>query len=230
MAEHGGTQATASGLEALIERLREEGVGAGRVQAERLVGDAQMRAHRILEKAETESRSLIEAAHRESETLRRAGEDALRVAARDAVLDLKAQLERRFAAEVGKTVSEALRDPELLRRMILEVVGRARAEGGVDRAAQVDVVLPREAVGLGELRRRPEELREGTLAHFVAAVAGDMLRDGVDFQRAEDGAGGIRVRLLDRAVTLDLSDRAVTEVMLVHLQPRFRALLEGVVT
>jgi V/A-type H+-transporting ATPase subunit E len=37
------------------------------------------------------------------------------------------------------------------------------------------------------------------------------------------------VRLVDRDVVLDLSDRAVADVILEHLQPRFRALLEGVV-
>jgi V/A-type H+-transporting ATPase subunit E len=229
MANTSTAQATASGLESLIARLRDEGVTAGHAEAQRLVADAQSRAHRILEKAEAESKSMVDAARRESEALRRAGEEALRVAARDAVLDLKDQLERRFAADVGKTVSEALRDPELLQRLILEVVGRARTEGAVDRASQVEVLLPREAVGLDELRRRPEDLREGTLAHFVAAIAGDMLREGVTFLRAEDEAGGIRLKLTDRAVSLDLSDQAVAQAILMHLQPRFRALLEGVV-
>jgi V/A-type H+-transporting ATPase subunit E len=230
MADHPSAQATASGLESLIARLRDEGVTAGHAQAQRLVADAQSRAHRILEKAEAESKTMVEAARRESESLRRAGEEALRVAARDAVLDLKDQLERRFAADVGKTVSDALRDEELLKRMILEVVGRARTEGDVDRASQVEVILPREAVGLDALRRKPEELREGSLAHFVAASAGAMLREGVTFLRAEDEAGGIRLKLTDRAVSLDLSDRAVAQAILMHLQPRFRALLEGVVT
>ncbi len=229
MADHPSAQATASGLESLIARLREEGVTAGHAEAQRLVADAQSRAHRILEKAEAESRSMVEAARRESESLRRAGEEALRVAARDAVLDLKDQLERRFAADVGKTVSDALRDEALLQRLILEVVGRARTEGGVDRASQVEVLLPREAIGLDDLRRKPEELREGTLAHFVAAIAGDMLREGVTFLRAEDESGGIRLQLKDRAVSLDLSDQAVAQAILMHLQPRFRALLEGVV-
>lgn len=230
MASTSSAQTTASGLDALVARLRDEGVSAGRAEAERLVADAQARAHRILEKAEAESKTMVAAAQRESEALRRAGEQALRVAARDAVLDLKDQLERRFAADVGKSVSNALRDEELLKRMILEAVGRARTEGAVDRASQVEVTLPREAVGLDDLRRKPEELREGTLAHFVAASAGAMLREGVTFLGAEDDAGGIRLKLTDRAVSLDLSDQAVAQAILMHLQPRFRALLEGVVT
>jgi V/A-type H+-transporting ATPase subunit E len=56
-----------------------------------------------------------------------------------------------------------------------------------------------------------------------------MLREGVSFSRAEDASEGIRLALLDRGVSIDLTDKAVADMLLVHLQPRFRALLEGVV-
>jgi V/A-type H+-transporting ATPase subunit E len=229
MVDKAAAQATASGLEVLIARLKDEGVGAGRAEAERLVADAQVRAHRITEKAEADAKSLVESARREAEGLRRAGEDALRVASRDTVLALKERLERRFGDEIAQAVASATRDDELLKRMIIEIVGRARSDGGVDRAAEVEVVLPRSAVGLDELRAKPEALSEGSLAHFAAATAGDVLRRGVTFARAEDEAGGIRVKLGDRGVSVDLSDRAVAEAILDHLQPRFRALMEGVV-
>lgn len=229
MADQTTPQAVSSGIEALISRLKDEGVGEGRAEAERLVADAQKRAHRITEKAEAEAKTTVETAKREADALRRAGEDALKVAARDTILDLKSQLEKRFSEQVAKSVAAAMRDESLLQKMILEVTGRARAESGADRAAKVEVVLPRTVVGLDELRRKPESLREGSLAHFAAAAAADMLREGVTFLRAEDEEGGIRLKLADRGVELDLSDRAVAEAILVHLQPRFRALLEGIV-
>jgi V/A-type H+-transporting ATPase subunit E len=219
----------ASGVEALLARLRDEGVAAGRAEAERIVGEAERRAREILAAAETEAIALRESARAEAERHHRAGEEALRVAVRDAVLQLKQELSDRFAGRIAGAVSDAAQDPRMLERMILEVVGRARAESGVDAAEAVEVLLPRAAIGLEDLRRRPEELREGTLSHFVAAVAGDMLREGVAFGRAEDGAGGLRVELRDAAIMVDLSDGAVAEVILRHLQPRFRALLEGVV-
>jgi V/A-type H+-transporting ATPase subunit E len=220
---------TASGLEALIARLKEEGVTAGRAEADRLVADAQARAHKLVEKAEADAKAIVENARREADNLRQAGEDALEVAARDTILDVKDRLTKRFAGDVERAVSSATRDEEFLRRMILEVVGRARAESGADAAGAVEVILPRTAIGLDDLRRKPEELQAGSLAHFVAASAGEMLRAGVTFARAEDDEGGLRLRLVDRSVTVDLSDRAVAEAILVHLQPRFRALLEGVV-
>lgn len=228
MVDKAAAQSTASGLEALIARLKDEGVGEGRAEAERLIADAQTRAHRITEKAEAEAKHKVETAQREAEALRRAGEDALRIASRDTVLELKESLERRFANEIVAAVAAASRDDELLKRMILEVVGRARDEGGSERAKDVEVILPRHAVGLDELHAKPEALEPGTIAHFAAATAADMLRKGVAFTRAEDEAGGIRVKLGDRGVTLDLSDEAVAAALLAHLQPRFRAFLDGV--
>jgi V/A-type H+/Na+-transporting ATPase subunit E len=229
MAEPLQTPTTAAGVEALIARLRDEGVGAGRTEAERLVTDAQARARAIVEKAEAEAKARLEAARAEIDNHRRAGEEALAMAARDTVLDLKDQLARRFASDVGKTVSDMMRDDDMLRRMMLEIVGRARAEGAVDSAGSAEVILPRSVAGLDDLRRKPEELREGTLTHFVAASAAEMLREGVSFARADDEAEGIRVRLGERGVTIDLTDRAVADAILAHLQPRFRALMEGVV-
>ena len=229
MAEPIPSTRTSSGVDALIARLREDGVAAGRAEAERMLAEAETRARRIIETAEADARTRRETARKEADAYRRAGEDALRTAARDAVLDLKERLSRQFAEEVGKTVSGAMRDDDLLKRMIIAIAGRARVEGAADQAAEIEVILPRAAVGLDELRRKPEELREGSLTHFAAASAAEMLRKGVSFGRADDDEGGIRLQLTDRGVNIDLSDRSVAEAILAHLQPRFRALLEGVV-
>lgn len=218
-----------SGVDALIARLRDDGVAAGRAEAERVLAEAETRARRVVEVAEADARTRRETARKDADAYLRAGEDALRTAARDAVLDLKEQLSRQFAKDVSKTVSAAMRDDELLKRMILAIAGRARVDGATDEAAEIEVILPRSAVGLDELRRKPEDLREGSLSHFAAASAAEMLRAGVSFQRADGDEGGIRLRLTDRGVNIDLSDRSVAETILTHLQPRFRALLEGVV-
>jgi len=225
----GQEQTTAAGIEALIARLRQEGVDEGRAEAERLVSEAQSRARKTLEDAEREAEETRAKARREAEQTRRTGEEALRAAMRDAVLELKGVLANRFAEDVRGTITSLTRDDDVLRRMILALAARTREDAGLDDAAKIDIVLPRAVVGLEDLRRRPEALREGTLTHFVASAAADMLRDGVSFSRAEDASDGVRVHLGEEGVSVDLTDRAVAEIILRHLNPRFRALLEGVV-
>jgi len=221
---------TARGIEDLIGRLRREGVEEGEAEAARLVAEAEDRARGIVEAAEADAQALRELARQEADRTRHGGQEALRVAMRDAVLDLKDALSRRFAQQVEGTVSDLTRDDEMLKRMILAVAARAREDSGADEAAEITLVLPRSAVGLDELRRRPEELREGSLTHFVAASAAEMLRKGVRYERAEDDEGGIRMILEAEGLVVELTDRAVAGLILRHLQPRFRALLEGVVS
>ncbi|WP_254968068.1 hypothetical protein [Cyanobium sp. CH-040] len=217
----------AAGVEALIARLRDQGVEAGRRQAEEIVAQAQADARHTLDQARQQAERIVADARRQAENLEQSGREALELALRDAVLALKTRLMERFRGEVRQLVGEEQQKQELLERMVLEVVGRVRDEA--DRAAQVEVLLPRRAVGLAELSQDPEELARGDLTEFVRLVAAGMLREGVSFAVAPDQAAGLRVRLVDREVVLDLSDRAVADVILEHLQPRFRALLEGVV-
>lgn len=219
-----------AGIEALIARLRQEGVDEGRAEAKRVLSEAQAQASDMIRNAETEAASRLATAETEINQLKRAGEEALEIAMRDAVLELKQRLAERFAEQVRGTVAGLMSDDEMLKRMILELAGLARSEADIDRAENVEITLPRTVVDLDELRRNPEELHAGSLTHFAATAAADMLRKGVSFARAEDDVGGIRVTLTDEGVIVDLTDQAVADVILRHLQPRFRALLENVVS
>jgi V/A-type H+/Na+-transporting ATPase subunit E len=47
------------------------------------------------------------------------------------------------------------------------------------------------------------------------------------FGVADDGEAGIRARLVDDDMRIDLTESAITELLLRHMLPRFRALLRG---
>lgn len=218
-----------SGVDELIAKLRDEGVSAGRAEADSIVGDARARAQKILDKANADARERIEAARKESDAYRAAGEAALKTAMRDTVLDMKTALMERFSSDLKRLVSHQMQDPEVLKQMILEVAGRTRADGEVGDADELEVLLPEEVVGLEELRVNPEELRKGRLTKFVLGLTGEMLREGVAFSGSQDIAAGIQIQLKDKDITLDLTEKAVAALLLQHLQPRFRAILEGIV-
>ena len=68
-----------------------------------------------------------------------------------------------------------------------------------------------------------------SLTQFVTALTTEQVREGVTFGAVEDREGGIRIYLKDSELTLDMTDTAVANILLQHLTPRFRALLEGIV-
>jgi len=223
-------KATASGVDELIARLREEGVAAGRKEADEILADARHEARRLLDTANAEARICRENARKEAEAYQAAGEEALRTAMRDMVLEMKNTLSDGFSADVKRLVSHQLQDPELLKQMILEVTGRVRDDAGVDEETAVAVVLPEAVIGLDELRRNPEAIAGGPLTDFVFGLTREMLQDGVTFSTSDDVTAGIRVQLQDKNLILDLTERAIAALLLAHLQPRFRAILEGVIT
>ena len=154
---------------------------------------------------------------------------AIQMAMRDTILDMKSHLMQQFSSDVKRLVSRNLQDEALLRQMILEVAGRARESVDASRSSQLDIVLPGEVVGLNELRNNPDELRRGKLTHFVLGLSDDILRKGVSFSASDEHESGIRIHMVDKDISLDLTDEAIAALLLEHLQPRFRAILEGIV-
>ncbi len=218
-----------SGIEMLIQRLKDEGVAEGEAKAERVISEAQAKASDILAKAEAEARRRTDAAAQEAEQLKRGGEEALKIAMRDAVLQLKEKLTNRFAKHVNELVAGAsANNTDLVAKMILAVAGRARESGGLDGASQLELILPKSVASVDEVQKDPALLGAGdALGQLVRGGAVELLREGVSFGSASDGSGGITVVLKDKGVQVDLTDKAVAAVLLSHLQPRFRALLEG---
>ncbi len=216
-----------SGIEALIDKLRQEGVDKGRSEAGQILRDAEKEADLLLKQAREEADAMISKAKREVAQKQQAGEDALKMAARDLLLDVKESLARSFTDQVERLIEQQMNNPEFVQRMVLELVGRTAKSAGLDEAEQVEVLLPENVIGLDELRRNADEYKTGRLSQFVQSLSVELLRDGVSFNTHT--GSGIRVRLVGKEVEVDLTDSAVSQLLLRHLQPRFRALLEGVI-
>ncbi|WP_428354622.1 hypothetical protein [Methyloprofundus sp.] len=223
------SKATSSGVEDLIQRLRDQGVEAGQEKAESIVLDAQKRAEWIVEEAELEAQQLINEAKSKSDALRIAGEDALKLATRDALLKLRDTLLGSFSKEVQRVVGQKMDQEAFLERLILQLAGKVREQLDLDDKENVSIFLPNSPVGVEELKNNPEELKLGTLTHFTAALAADMLRKGVSIKVSDDVSAGLSVRLEDDDMVVDFTDETLSVLLLEHLQPRFRTLLQGIV-
>ncbi len=218
----------ASGVDALIERLRDEGVDEGRSKAQRIISEAETRASWMVSQAREEAERIVSRAREEARRSQKGAEEAMLIAARDALLSVKAQLTQQFAGKVRRLVSETVSKEKILEQMVLELVGRSRHEVGED--GEVEVILPHDVVGVDDLRRNINDLKEGPLSNFILAETTDMVREGVSFGVSEEDEGGLRLKLNEGEIELDMTDQAVAELLLQHLQPRFRALLEGIIS
>lgn len=219
--------AAGAGVQALIDRLKSEGVSAGQSEGDEILSKAKAKADDIVSEAQKRADALLAEARAEAAKEKAATEDGLKVAARDLVLSLRNELGDRIQQEAGRLVGTTLGDEQFLEKLILAMAGNAKDNASVVDTEPMEIVLPEKVVTFEELKQSPEAVEPGTLTHFVIALAGEALRDGVTFSTAP-GFDGIKVKLTDRNVSIDLTEEAIATLLKRHLQPRLRAVMEGV--
>ena len=220
------TTKVASGVQELINRLRDEGVKAGQEKSDQVLREAQEQASRIVAQAKAEAEEILNKARSEIETERAAANDSLRVAIRDTELKMEAELKAGFAAHVKRLVSVELSDREFLRQVVLAIAGMAAGDKACE-GQPVEVLLPQDLFETDERETRLTEKGQDRMRHLVLGISGDMLREGVDLKPSEDISGGIRIRLVGEDLEIDLSDQAISDLLLQNLLPRYQAIVTG---
>ena len=220
------TTQVASGVQELINRLRDEGVKAGQEKSDQVLREAQEQASRIVAQAKAEAEEILSKARSEIETERAAANDSLRVAIRDTELKMEAELKADFAAHVKRLVSVELSDREFLRQIVLAIAGMAAGDKACE-GQPVEVLLPQDLFETDERETRLTEKGQDRMRHLVLGISGDMLREGVDLKPSEDISGGIRIRLVGEDLEIDLSDQAISDLLLQNLLPRYQAIVTG---
>jgi V/A-type H+-transporting ATPase subunit E len=218
MAEH---EQAEHGVQALIDRIREQAVAAGRREADSLREQAQAEAAAMLEAAKRERDAMLSEARKQIAIEQEAGRAAVQLAARDVMLALEASVVARFEAHVGRLVSDALQDPALMRALVLVLAGRVSEELLVGK--DIEVVV---SALLDE--HPPDEPMPKAVRDGILGLSHGMLREGVVLSVSPKLSAGAKVKLVGQAAEVDLSAAAISEMLLAYLTPRFRALLQGV--
>ena len=219
-------QQVSSGVRELIARLRDDGVKAGREKAAQVLQEAQEEAARIVADAEAEADGILSRAKVQIERDRQAGMGSLRIAIRDTELKMEAELKADFAAHVRRLVSIEMGDKEFIRQCILAVSGMVTGHM-VCEGQPVEVLLPKDLFETDELGSRLTPDGKEQMHHLVLGISADMLREGVELKPSETLKRGIRIRLAGEDLEIDLSDKALSDLLLENLLPRYQAIVRG---
>ena len=215
-------QPTTSGVQDLIDRLSQEGVAEGQRKAEDLVHAAQEKAQSIVDAARQQANDILQNARQEAEQFQAAGEEALRLAARDTQRDFGARIHEGFRNRLQELVRHQLTDPDFIKRMILEIT--RQASEGLDEDG-VELLLPPDFVTEDDARQRIEAGDHDELTEFLQGLLGEDLREGFSVNLGNERQSGLTVRVVNKNVEIDLTEEAITELLARHLLPRFRAIM-----
>jgi V/A-type H+/Na+-transporting ATPase subunit E len=218
---------SAQGVEHFIQQLRDKGVEAGQREADRLVDEARKMALEIVQKANGEADEMKAKIKKDIEQDKAAAEAALKLAFRDTVLRLKSEITSRFAAQVQNLVSVTMHDRESLRVLILEVVREILTKDIENQP--IEILISPEIIRGTEFSENPEDPQADPLSTLIQQLSSEMLRQEIEIKAGGDHTEGIRIRLIDKDLEIELTEQTISDLLLKHILPRFRARLEGMV-
>ena len=213
---------TSSGVDRLIRRVRDEGVEQARQESAKLLEEARREAERTIAEAQAEAEQRKEAARTEIAADQKSAMEALRMAARDTVLELTAGVARAFEEHVKRLVTSVTVDEELTRTVVLLLAGKAGQE--ITRDKDLEIMLSQV---LFDQEREVDERLKDRAKKQILSISKEMLREGVQLIPSSDVSAGAKVRLVGENLEIDLTDKAISELLLRYMQPRFVSILRG---
>jgi V/A-type H+/Na+-transporting ATPase subunit E len=211
-----GEQPTeSSGVQKLIDRLHDQGVTRGREEADALVSAARRQAMEIEDQAKRRAEAILAEARKEAERTQRSGEEAVRLAGRDTVLELTEALRENVFRKLRSLVQNQLQDESVLRAMVLEITRQAVSR---ERNEQVHLVFLDDTAS--------DKFSAETLDEFARGLIADALREGLTYSVADSETPGIRVQFVNDDVEVELNSEILTELLTRRLSPRFRDILQ----
>ncbi len=198
----------AESIETFVAKLKAEGVDAGRAEAEALKSQAEAEAAGIIKKAKDEADAIVAKAKSEGEQIAVQAREDLRIAARDAVLELRQSLSQILTGVLQGEVKSALGDADFVKNALQELVREhAKSELTGDLKARIAV--------------------DQKLAKPLAEWAMRALNNGgksVDVQGSLKSAG-FEYRTADGI--LEVTEESVTDLLKEIVAPAIRDILDA---
>lgn len=197
------------GVEVLLTRLRDEGVSAAKKEAAAIVDAAKVEADHIIEDAKKMASDSMVHADQQCKIQQSAAMETLHMAARDTVLSLQNHITKSLENYVKNLVTSVSFDPEIIKQLILSLAADASKQ--IDPKSHVDILFPASLLSKED----------------VMKLSSDMLRNGVSLYPSTEVHGGIYIKLEEHNLAWDLSDEAISELLVQFIVPKFRAMIVG---
>lgn len=187
-------------LEALLSKIRSEGVETAKAEAAAIVAAARTEAEALVAKAQADAAAAQAKAQAEAERMAQGAEVTIRQAARDVVLKLEQDIGALFERTLGGAVDAAMAPGPLVEKLVQEAVSAYIKEGDV-----AVVAAP----------------------NLAAALKGALAKEGKVTVVTDPLMGtGFQIRLAGGRIEHDFTGAAVTDALAGLLRPQLAQLLK----
>lgn len=190
-------------LQALLDRINEEGVKKAEEEREKILAEARREADKTISEAKEKADKIIADAREEEKLLEDKGRQALQQAARDTVLSLRARLQ-----EIMRQVVQQSMDADIDSEQLAEFIREIITAYGEDRVQEGGLEI-----------QVPADKKERIEKYLFSQLA-EELKNRVEIAPVEDVSGGFKLSVKDENVEYDFSGEALAEVLCKFLNPR----------
>ena len=118
-----------------------------------------------------------------------------------------------------------LEDRAFLRDVILGLAGRTGAGLPSEKAVEILVYGQDPEAGSGDEESAAGEER---IRNCILGITSDMMREGIEIKPAGETGVGASIRIEGEDLRIDLTDEAISELLIRELLPRYRKIVTGI--
>lgn len=191
----------------ICDALRRETMEPAQQEAKQIITDAKAERDRIVQHAEREAEGVLEAARVQIEKERQVFKSSMEQASKQALEALRQSIEHElFHPAVIEAVDKRMADPEIIAKLIQAIVKSVENEGlNTDISALVPKTVSAEKVNAALAKDVLDKLKEGAV-------------------KVGDFSGGTQVKLIDKKMTIDISSKALVDLLVRYIRDDFRQL------
>ena len=200
----------AEDVQGLLDKIHNDGIAKAEQEKEAIIAAAKEEAARIVAEAKEQAEHLKKSAQTEAKAGQDKANDAIRQAARDAVIALKADLLAKLNAVVHSCIGDAM-TPEVMKQIILTMAQSYAKDANAGESLEV-------LISKQEQEQTQVFLKEQLLKELKANPV---------IELTTDFNSGLQISFRDSDVYFDFSDDALAEVICRFVGPKLTAVIKG---
>ena len=200
----------AEDVQSLLDKIHQDGIAKAQQEKETIISEAKKEAARIIAEAGTQAEELRKKAQAEAAAGQEKANAAIRQAARDAVIALKADLLAKMKAVTLSCIGEAM-SPDVMKQIILTMAQTYAKDANAGES--LEVLIP----------KKQQEQAEA----FLKAELLKNLKANPVIELTTEFNSGLQISFRDNDVYFDFSDDALAEVLCRFVGPKLTAVIKG---
>lgn len=197
-------------LEELTQKLYNEGVEKGKVEAEAMLLKAREKSESMISEAQKEAEKIIEQARKDAAELKENTETELKLSSKQLISSIRNKVSESITGSIlQEDVKKAVGDPEFIRKLIGIIVQNWKPES--DMPADLHVLLPEDMKSMFD--------------SYVASGSKKMLDQGVEISFDDHFTSGFKITPSDNSYLIGFTEKDFENFFKSFIRPRIAKLL-----